>query len=358
MFVYCYIFTSRETNPCARRDTSTFTVRSSQKLLIKSSKRVRKTAATTMTTRLERIRAIGKATKNAFPDGWIQEAVRLNKDRQFIAIGQTILKKMKLVPENETFENNEQLDLLSWVDRHVKTFVVDNALYSFKIMCRSHHSYVLMPKQIEYGNCSHCYKALPLGLFCPACLLNVPARSCRVYCVRDRHMWQAPNKGQWDDFTHDRLKQNGLRQADPFDLSVKIMGVAPHLSLNAATYEAADSIYQEEEQHLYCVLDIEFIVHQLHARGNFENLFPKLEESLQKITWAHPEDIQRTVDQHIRYGHFVDYQVAMIRSNRLRDGTLLEEMHADFDAANQAHVPPIQDMAIRPEYDSDSELFY
>ena len=139
-----------------------------KKLLIKSSKRVHKTAATTMTTRLERIRAIGKATKNAFPDGWIQEAVRLNKDRQFIAIGQTILKKMKLVPENETFDNNEQLDLLSWVDRHVKTFVVDDALYSFKIMCRSRHSYVLMPKQIEYGNCSHCYKALPLGLFCPA----------------------------------------------------------------------------------------------------------------------------------------------------------------------------------------------
>ena len=107
------------------------------------------------------------ATKRAFPRPYILEAIRCGQAERFVELAQQMLVSSDLVDEHDPFEIDEPLNLTRAATGFFSGAQEEEATYKLQLMSKRGRLYMIEERTIAHGNCWECFKALPLGCYCP-----------------------------------------------------------------------------------------------------------------------------------------------------------------------------------------------
>ena len=95
---------------------------------------------------------------------------------------------------------------------------------SWKEFSPNHGAFRLIKKAVKYGNCFHCYMALPIGMRCKNCRFGIGAVSLTLYFVHSESALQCNTRQNPPSWFTDRHKP-----CHPFELSTKLtdLGTKP-----------------------------------------------------------------------------------------------------------------------------------
>ena len=289
------------------------------------------------------------ATKRAFPKPYVLEAIRSGQAQRFLELAQQMLVSSDLVDEHDPFVMDEPLNMARAAKGFFPVAQEEDATYKLHLMSKRGRLHMIEERAIAYGNCWECFKALPLGCYCPDC----HERSTRIYVVIDRFVWENNNDNEerfvFPNIGHDRLRTCKRQQADPVRLGFKMMGVIPSLHLTTEFYDSNPDYSNDDS--LYRIMELSHMLQQYHEKGRTNCLMPYLEDALMEIFHETDYNVRYVVTRQIQMGQFNQLQTRLIEDlRRARDHLALED---EQRCAADEYIPPPRDSRYEANDDED-----
>jgi hypothetical protein len=234
-------------------------------------------------------------TFGQFEPTTIAHVVDSGKQRQWLREAIIVLYQNNMIPDPHQ-EDQEMLD----PKEVANTMETDNdgVLDAWTLMTQEDGIYTHNSVAIQYGNCTSCFRAYPLGFKCTHPMCN-GKRSHRIYFVYDIDDWlpknrEAGRRGSWE-----MLQAEDRKFANPIGLSWNIMGHVPWFTTEQSVLDKMEQqgeyfpiVDDEVGRETHLILEINYLLSLIEQWHRTPFLIDNLEQVIHdyaKTLWAELE---------------------------------------------------------------------
>ena len=167
-------------------------------------------------------------TKHKASYGHMAQAIQHNKDNRLIQAYHTVLKKNYQLNEDTLLNGDPVLPHAIYGHCHAQEIGTGRVLHHLVKYTRC--SFSIATEYVEFGNCTCCYRALPMGTYCMTCSDQgyTDRRSRRIYFTTSPGTYEAPpfirGAEQRKKCTYQLLTDTTREYCNPFELAHQLYG--------------------------------------------------------------------------------------------------------------------------------------
>ena len=291
----------------------------------------------------ERRHRICLLTKGYASHGHMAQAIELNKDNRLIDVYHSVF--------TEDFEQNED-SLTNGYDIVRQSIYNHCHLQAIGTGCVFHHmvkftrsSFIRTTQYVEYGSCTRCYRALPMGTLCFPCLDNGHTRrGVRIYFVTTPQAYEPPyhvrGEEQRREYQYQLLSDTAREYCDPIELAHQLYGQEITASLSWNRYNDEDDHgeynYMVSERKYFRVYSLQRLIIDLKDRARHAYLLGpgtifNYEKSIQIGANVTATEVQSNVDDIIATmpTFYTAREQVLIYHNRASSNNVMPSSHSE-----------------------------
>ena len=259
-------------------------------------------------TSIERHHRMAFLTKGKASYGHMAQAIQYNKDNRLIQVYHSVF--IQDYEANEDSLTNGRPLIPQAIYSHCHMEAIGTGCVHHHLVKFTRCSFNRTTHYIEYGSCTRCYRALPMGTPCQPCFdRGHTRRGVRIYFVATPQTYQPPpnigGEQQRKEHQYQLLQDSGREYCNPIELAHQLHGqeITASLSWNryAGEDDHGDYNYTVSESRQFQIMSITRLIINLKEQNRHMHLLNvgclyDYEKALYISTTVSSNEIEANVD--------------------------------------------------------------